>query len=380
MSANPIQNEKRATVVHMTSVHPPYDTRIFYRELRSLVQAGFAVTLIVPHDQDEEQNCIQIKALSRWSSRLQRMLYTVPSVLFAALRERADLYHFHDPELIPVGFILRMLGRRVVYDVHEHVPRQILTKPWIPRLFRQIASLGVDLLERLGGRIFSGIVAAWPAIERRFPSSKTVIVQNFPAKDELVVSTAIPYRERAPVVVYVGGITRIRGIREMIEAMRLVTERTNARLALAGRFSPESLQEEVQPSRHPYVEYLGWQSRDEVAALLGRARIGLVLFHPVPNHVEARPNKLFEYMSAGLPVIASDFPSWREIVEPVGCGLLVDPMDPATIADAIIYLLEHEDEAEEMGKRGRQAVEEKYNWETQAENLLSLYSQLLTRS
>jgi glycosyltransferase involved in cell wall biosynthesis len=125
------------------------------------------------------------------------------------------------------------------------------------------------------------------------------------------------------------------------------------------------------------VDFHGWADRPAVARILASCRGGLVLFHPEPNHVTAQPNKMFEYMAAGLPVIASDFPLWREIVDGAGCGLLVDPMDPAAIARAMQWIIDHPEEAAEMGRRGRAAVEHTYNWEAESTKLIELYRRLL---
>jgi glycosyltransferase involved in cell wall biosynthesis len=120
------------------------------------------------------------------------------------------------------------------------------------------------------------------------------------------------------------------------------------------------------------VDYLGWQSRREAVKLLGRVRVGLVVLHPTPAFLESYPVKLFEYMAAGLPVIASDFPLWREIVSKAEAGILVDPRNPAAIAGAIDHLLRHPDDAARMGANGRRAVLQRYNWSQEASKLVDL--------
>jgi len=119
---------------------------------------------------------------------------------------------------------------------------------------------------------------------------------------------------------------------------------------------------------------------EAVVEMLAEARLGLVLFHPRPNHLESQPNKLFEYMAAGLPVVASSFPLWKEIVEGTRCGLVVDPLDPHAAANAIRWLLAHPEEAEAMGARGRQAVHDRFNWRREEATLLDCYARLCAQS
>jgi glycosyltransferase involved in cell wall biosynthesis len=363
-------------VVHFSSAHPCFDVRIFIKECRTLAQAGYDVALIVCHNKDEVVDGIKIKSVLKPKNRQERMLKTVLDIYSAALEEDADLYHFHDPELIPVGIMLSLKGKKVIYDVHEDLPRQIMTKPWINPLLRRFVSICSETVENVGVHFFDGVVAVTPTIAERFPEHKTVVVHNYPILGELKAVEAVPYCKRPPAVVYVGGITMIRGIKEMIKAVGLIPEDIAVNLVLAGSITEQDVQKAVS-SADRRVNFIGWQSREQVAKLLGRARVGLVLFHPAPNHVNAMPNKLFEYMSAGLPVIASDFPLWRKIIDDIGCGLLVDPLDPKKIADAVQWILEHPAESEDMGKRGQEAVYERYNWDQEAEKLLSFYDEIL---
>lgn len=374
-------------IVHFTSVHPATDTRIFHRQCRWLAAAGAQVTLIATGEtpcvglsaDNGTDPRVRLRMLPRPRHRGQRLTRTFAAMLVAAWREPADLYHFHDPELILAGMLLRLTGRRVVYDVHEDVPRQILSKPWIPRPFRSLIAGLVRGCEAVAARTLSGFVVAWPAIAPRFPAGRTVVVGNFPALDELLPATLTPYEQRPPDVAYVGGISRIRSAQEMVAAMALLPEEfCAARLHLAGTFSDPALEARVA-AQDGWTRtcFHGWQGRDQVAELLNRVRAGIVVMYPEPNHLNAYPNKLFEYMAAGIPVVASDFPLWREIVETAGCGLLVPPRDPAALAAAITWLLAHPQVAAAMGAAGQQAVRRRYNWEREATGLLRLYLQIL---
>lgn len=372
------QSPNAHKVVHLTSVHSTFDIRIFLKQCRTLAQAGYSVVLIGQHTQDAVHDGVRIRALPSPKSRVERMLFTTFHLLKLALKEKAHVYHFHDPELIPVGIALRGLGKHVIYDVHEDVPKQVLAKQWIPPLLRPLVARLVAAFEWLASRAISRIVVVTPSIKSRFPDGKTVLVQNFPILDELVPAQEQPYDSREALVTYVGGISVERGIHEMVESLTLLPDNLNARLRLAGRFVPTSLRTSIQnTSGWERVDYLGWQSREGVGQLLGQSRIGLVVLHPTPNHLESQPIKLYEYMSAGIPVIASNFPTWRKIVEGVGCGLVVDPMDAEEIAEAIHYLLANPSEAREMGIRGQKAVRDMYNWAVEAEKLLAMYEELV---
>jgi glycosyltransferase involved in cell wall biosynthesis len=298
--------------------------------------------------------------------------------MYRAVRKvRPAVAHFHDPELIPVGLALKFRGIKVVYDVHEDLPRQILGKSWLSPWLRRPVSLVAEAVEWVAGKAFDGIVAATPTIARRFPARKTVMVQNFPILSELVAPDSVPYEQRSPDFAYVGGLGKIRGSREMVEAISRIRD-GSARLQFAGKFANAPDEEEARALEGwDRVNFHGWADRPSVARLLGEVRAGLVLFHSSPAHRNAQPNKMFEYMAAGLPVIASDFPLWREIVDGAGCGVLVDPLHPDAIAEAMQWILDYPDKAEVMGRRGRKAVEETYNWEPEAEKLIGLYRRLL---
>jgi glycosyltransferase involved in cell wall biosynthesis len=361
-------------------VHTPFDVRVFHKECKSLARSGEHVVLIAPHQWDEVVDSVEVKGIRLDSGRLTRMTRTAWFVYKEALRQQGDVYHFHDPELIPVGLLLAALGKNVVYDIHEDAPADMLHKDYIPRCFRRPLMWSVRKLESAACRRFSGLIAATPTIAERFypMNANTVVVHNFPKLDEIAPDVASLWNERPPAIAYIGSISERRGVREMLHALSLLPSDLPAQMMLAGPFSPPVLRPELEPlPGWNRVQYLGVLDRPAVANLLSRVRLGLLLLQPEPNFVNAMPIKLFEYMAAGIPVIASDFPLWRQIIGGAGCGLLVDPGDAREIAHAMEYLLTHDAEAEAMGRRGRQAVCERYNWSTEERVLLQFYSDLL---
>lgn len=364
-------------VAHLSSHHADDDIRIFRKECKALAEAGYSVSYVVPTPESGNHDGINIRAVPVPRSRKERFLLTPWRVFREAIRADADVYHFHDPELMLPGMVLKMTGKRVIYDVHEDLPRQILSKGWISAWLRKPVAWLAEALEFVVVRAVDGVITATPHIAKRFPPAKTTVVQNFPISGELVSASSVAHYQRPRSFMYVGGITNIRGVRECVEAMEILNWSTDARLLLAGTFESDALEQELRSlPGWKYVQHLGFLSREDVAERFAQVRGGLVMFHPVPNHVNAQPNKLFEYMSAGLPVIGSDFPAWRQLIDATGAGLLVDPSDPAALAAALQQILEDPVAAQRMGERGAEAVRDRFNWEREAEELLSVYERL----
>jgi glycosyltransferase involved in cell wall biosynthesis len=364
-------------ISHLTSAHPRGDTRIFIKQCRSLAAAGFSVSLIVADGKGNEiMDGVQVFDVGHLPGRLKRMLMTTRRVFRLAVQLDADIYHLHDPELIPVGLKLKRRGKRVIFDAHEDVSKQLLDKPYLGPMRLQALAWIFSLFERFACSKLVGIVAATPYIRNKFLpiNPHTVDINNFPVLGEL--DAAACWDSKQSEVCYVGGIASIRGIKEVITAMGQLP--AAVRLNLVGSFSEPAV--ELEAKAMPgwqHVNELGFIDRLGVREVLGRSVAGLVTFHPLPNHVDAQPNKMFEYMSAGVPVIGSNFPLWIEIIEGNNCGLCVDPLDPAAIARAIDYLVTHPEAARRMGENGRRAVFEKYNWSIEEAKLLSFYDQVL---
>ena len=362
----------------LTSVHAPFDTRIYHKEAKLLANVGYDVIIIAVHNKKETVDHIKIVGLQKPRNRIERMTKTVWVMLQEVLFVNADVYHFHDPELIPLGLLLKFIGCKVVYDVHEDTPNQTLNKYYMHPVVRYLMSWMLRGLEWIGGKMFDSIVAATPKIAVKFPARKTVVVQNFPIVDKLVCTEAVPYLERPTSFAYIGGISIIRGAREMVSALTYFSDAQHVRLELVGDFSPRTFEEVLKISPGwASVRYNGVVSHEHVMDILSKVRAGLVVVHPVQNYYHGYPVKMFEYMAAGIPVIASDFPLWRKIVDNAGCGLLVDPSNSKEIAAAMSWILEHPIEAEAMGRRGQTAVRKIYNWNIESTKLKELYERLV---
>lgn len=356
----------------LTSAHSAMDDRIFYREARTLSEAGFSVCVVGKHQQSEIIEGIRICALKATSSRLQR-LWQGMSILKNALAAYGRLYVIHDPELIGIALILRTCGKKVLYDAHENLPAQIRQKDWIPKPIRCGLIPLVAAVEWLASRILNGVIAAVPAIQIRFPARKTVLVRNFPTRNALAtLAQGSPVNERKNVVIYTGGLSRIRGIAELVNAFR---DLQDAELWLVGEFDDPGFRDEVTCNLPANSKWLGWRPHPEVLKLYREAKLGAVLLHSTPNHRCALPVKLFEYMGAGLPVIASNFSEYEELVH--GCGVLADPMNVAEIRSAITGLLANESRLRQMSLQARKRVMSEFNWESEGTRLVQFCSRFV---
>lgn len=368
---------RNVKVAHLTSAHPRADARIFLKECRSLAEAGFEVCLVVADGlPDEERGFVKIYSVRKPLSRIDRMLNATRRVYEKALSLDADIYHLHDPELMACALKLKRKGKVVVFDAHEDFPLQLLSKHYANRWILKALALLAGWYEHFVCKRLDGVVAATPTIRDKFLkiNGNTVDVNNYPVIDEFPEVPVFSLRKQQ--ACYIGAIDRVRGVEEIIKAMGF--SRAAPRLIMAGTWSSDELR--LRMAEEPgweQVDYLGHIGRDEVSRVLSESLAGLVTLHPIPNYLDALPVKMFEYMAAGLPVIASDIPLWRNIIDECGCGVCVDPLDPKAIGDAIDYILDNPDVAERMGHQGRESVKEKYNWYREEGKLTGFYHSLI---
>jgi len=371
----------------LSCVHIALDNRVFYREARSLQQAGYRVTLIAVHPRDEVKEGIQILALPR-VRRWQRPLLWL-RLLRLALGTRADIYHFHDPELLLVTPWLRLLsGKPCIYDIHESYPEFVEVKEYLPRWLRGIVAWTLSRVEPVLARLQSGLIFSDEQIAGAFAGVRRPkeTLYNLPERSFVEAGTAATHDDvpREPVVLYLGGMERNRGSSLMVQAFRLVhKELPEARLLVVGHFEPAELEGEIRADAERLgvadaLQITGRVPFEEIGGYLARSAVGWVPWQAVEKNEKNVPTKLFEYMAYGLPVVSSDLASTRPFVRDGENGYLVAPAEPQAHAEAILHLLRDPEAARSMGLRGQSLVQAEWNWDEMGRRMVRFYERVLS--
>ena len=359
-------------VAHITSVHPQNDNRIFYKEVTTLSQNGYNLSLIVAGAESKEINSINIIGYPKSQGRLKRMFKTsLMDMIRVCKKVDADIYHFHDPELIFTGLYLKIVGKKVIYDIHENNPASILSKPYIKSKFlRKVIAKNFDVVERVAVNFFDAIVTARPDISKRFNHDKLITLRNFPILPDFERLKEIDIKKTKPSVIFVGGMTEIRGINQLIDAFE---DLDAFELWLLGPITEKKLKDRIL-SGCKNVKYFGIVEAYDVFSYINKADIGIITFLPVPNHLTTLATKPFEYMACGKAMIMSDFDYWKETFGK--SSLYVDPSNPKEIAEAIKRLLNDKKLLKDMGELNKKLSLEEYNWQKESQKLINLYKKL----
>lgn len=353
----------------MSSAHPYTDNRIHYRECVSLTQAGYDVSLIaVESPVVGSPTDVRVTTLPK-RRRLARMLFSSLQAIRLAVATRAEVVHLHDPELIPYIPFLRLARRFVIYDAHEDLPVQVLSKHYATGWRGQILAAAAKVLVRIA-RTSDVTIAATEKIAERFHPSRTFLVHNYPPLRHEEDAPA----EREDIAVYIGGMSRLRGTVQVLEAAQHRDFPAGWTLHLAGGASSEitALLGDLEKSER--VVFHGQIPPQEARDLLLRAKVGIVTFLDTPAHQDSLPTKMFEYFAAGLPAVASDFPLWGTIVSDGACGQLVDQNSGAAIARAIGDYALNPNLLESHSANAREMAVTRLNWAPEAGTLLRAYA------
>lgn len=370
-------------IAHFTSVHVPTDTRIFHRQLRSLCQAYPSVYYFCKEEPNSDHLPeLKVHILNLPKNKYARLFFSwiVCTIQLARYRKKITVVQFHDPELLFFGIMAKIMGKKVIYDKHEDVANQIHNKAWLHPLVKRVFSNLYSFLERFSAYFFDVIITVTPTIVEQLSFHKDVqLIRNFPIKNELRISNPRPYADRDNVVFYVGEASVERGLDKIIKGY--LESKKAEELIIIGRIVPEDHLKIYQD--HPKfdsIKALGQQERPVVRELINKAKIGIIMLPDRPSFRIGYPNKIFEYMSVELPIVASNLPNLKAFIQDQGCGLCVPPNNHKEIGTKLDYLLDNTDIALDMGQTGRRLVEEKYSWDNDRKKFLTIYNSLLDRA
>jgi glycosyltransferase involved in cell wall biosynthesis len=365
-------------IAHLTSVHPETDVRIFRKECLSLVNAGYDVSLVAAGAKDKVVEGVKIFGVKKIRNRWKRIFFSGKYLYKKAVELDAEIYHFHDPELLPIGIKLKKLGKKVIFDSHEDVPGQILEKEWLPRPFRKSLSLIYAWYESKMLKKLDAVISVTPVLTERLRkiNENTFQITNYP----IVENDFIDKRKWQRSVCFAGGISQQWLHENVINALENISDIT---YCIAGVADKDYLDKISLLPGWAKVKFVGKIPFDEVNDFISASSAGMALNDYLPNvgykSGSLGNTKLFEYMQSGIPVICTDFVLWKEIVEEADCGICVNPHDKEAITRAIRYFTDNPEVAEKMGDNGRKAVENKYNWHSQEIILLNLYRRLFEK-
>ncbi|MGI6669068.1 MAG: glycosyltransferase [Acetivibrionales bacterium] len=362
-------------VCHITSVHNRYDVRIFKKECTSLAKVGYDVTLLVNDNQpDEIINDVRIISSDFVpGNRLSRMIYSNKYLYKKAIEIDAEIYHIHDPELLPVGNKLKRKGKKVIFDSHENYGEQIKGKTWIPKILRNSVSTVFEKYEKYSVKKYNAVISVSPNIVERFVkiNPNSIMITNYPiVRDEEIK----PMQNPLNAICFAGGISEQWCHDKIIKAI----DNVEVVYILAGSGTRKYIDYLRSLPGWNKVSYVGKIPFEEVKNIYSKAVAGIALnlSSQLKDEGTLGNTKIFEFMEASIAVICSNNKLWKEIVEDNKCGICINPNCVEEITSAIRYILDNPDAASAMGKNGRKAVVEKYNWKTQEKELLKLYETL----
>lgn len=373
-----LENKKKNICI-IAPVHHYQDIRVYQKEARTLSLNGYSVFLIARNNNEKVENNIHILKL-KYRTRIQRFLL-FPYILYKAIRIKADFYHLHNPDTIPVGILLKLLGKKVIYDTHEDFKKKIQIRYWIPKILRKNTALAITFLERIAGLVFNAIIVTQEDVKNRI-NKKALVLANAPIIDGEIIENAYVISKEimdqsCKRLIYVGGVSNARGLKFMVQSLVTLNTKYTTRLWLIGHFENKLEYNHIKKEKGwKYVDYLGYLPQDKAFAHMLRSDVGLVLLKDVADYSQTSANKIYEYQSFSLPFLASNFKKWEIELKKVNSGLFVDSNNLKEVENKISYLLENNNIAKEMGMNGKLYIQNEFNWEKESLKLLQLYESL----
>jgi glycosyltransferase involved in cell wall biosynthesis len=366
-------------ICHFSTAHNANSSRLFDMQCKRLSKAGYDVTLIALEETKKTIEGVKIISFPKTKYRFYRVTLLVFYMLYKTLRQKSNLYHFHDPELFIVGYILKLLGKKVIYDVHEDLPKQIFNKTYIPKKLVRIISKISEILENFFCKRFDGILTVVPSLKKRFLkiNKNTILFRNFP--DIHLIDNAKKFYKNHNTfsIIYPGSLSKDRGIEDAINIVELY--KGKVKLILAGSWSSQAFEKYCKElNGWKYVRYIGRTSPKKIYSYIKSADLGIHLIHDFPTSRIGYPMKGFEFMACELPFLMSDIGHNRKLFNEV-CEF-VKPGNVKDIKNKIDYLMNNRKKRIKLGRKGRKKLIKSYNLDIEFEKLIKLYSLVLNKN
>jgi len=368
-------------VCHIISGYYRIDARVFQRQCKSLKKYDFEVSVLT-NDGDPEETIegIPFYSCNRvYNSRIKTLIFAFHQFYEKAKMIDADVYQLHSPELLPLGMKLKKLGKKVVYDAHEHMPMHILEKDWIPKPFRFLLSKFVKLyMEYILPKFDFTITPHSHVLEDLKTTVKNIeLIANFPLVKKSTNFSFEEYKNRNNIICYTGTVYPYSNQQLLAYALQSIN---NLKYDIAGYIDEELLHELeliIPPSK---LKFHGRLPFNKLSKFYNNSTIGYVLYDYKLNLGyklgSYGTNKIFEYMEEGLPFICTDYILWKEICDNYHCGIYVPPGDKQKLEEALNFLIENKEEAYKMGQNGKQAVKDVFNWSSEESKYVKIFNSL----
>jgi len=371
-----VKSIHKKNICIITTVHSGSDARIFIRQAKSLQKEKYSVKIIAPYIPGEKLDNVSFTAVKPIRIKWLRIVTNI-KILVLAKNTHADIYHFHDPDFLLFGCLLKgITGKPVIFDVHEDFSKVLLSARWLPKIFRKLSSKIYTLVENYITMYLDGIITATEHIASKFKPGRAVVIHNYPRRISFPLNPSI--KKHPFSIVFIGGLTEVRGITQMLDGLKLLRKNAPVTIDIFGNFTDPLYERHIKSIyNESWIIFHGFVPNDKVYQKIAKAEIGIIPYLPIPNHLESLPTKMFEYMMLGLPIACSNFQLWKDIIVNNGCGKVFEPSDPNEISDVLFSMLSERKELELMKKSCQNIYERNFSWETEEKRFLALYESLL---
>jgi len=363
---------KSKSICIVAPVHYYDDVRVFKKQAISLASDCFTVKLYSRANHDFLEEGVQVVATPTFKGRIKRFLY-LPVLAMKLIRDRSDVYLLHNPDTLPILFILKLFGRKVVYDTHEDFSKRILMRGWLPSVLRPILAKLIEFSEKVAYFISDGFIVTQKALVEKY-GTECFLVENAPiVSKELTEKVENSYAEISRdnkltssfKLIYVGGISVDRGIIDILNGLTIINEDFFCELILIGPAPDELLTVMKEHEAWKYVSYKGRLLQHNAFSWMRCADVGLIWLRDIGDYSETSPNKLFEYGAMGIPFIATNFQLWKSKLSGYKSGVYIEPESLEQFVSSVKFFYNNPQERSLMGSNGHSFVHEKYNWSTE---------------